>query len=520
MHAFASTATPSVMNDNDIAAGNETIRKQVRGSGLLLSGTLFSIAINLFSQLLAVRLLATNEFGAWAYALSIVTLCQVVVRLGLNDAVPRFVPIYHEHRDYQRMFGTIVLAFGTVLASGFVIVGALRAFPQILHLLTNGKGPVSLLLVAVFIVPIDAVDGMLMGLFASFSSPYAICARKHVVGPVLKLVAVLILLVFGRSAMVLAYGYVIGLAAGVLVFTAVLIRQLRRKGVLACWPRHIKVPVREIFSFSLPMMTTDLVLLANQSLPVLLLGYLYDLKMVAMYRVVLPAAGINMLVMTAFTSLYMPTASRLLARDDRAGINRLYWHTAAWMTVLSFPIFAATCCFARPLTVALYGARYAESSAVLALLSFGYYFNVVLGFNGLTLKVLGKVRYVVLINIAATVSNLAFSFLLIPRYGALGAAIAAAGSMVLHNLLKQAGLRMASGVSLFAREYSWFYGTVVASALILFIVPVFAPNNVFVLVVASAVVSLTLLRCLRRELKIGDTFPEGLRIPILGRYLA
>ena len=92
--------------------------------------------------------------------------------------------------------------------------------------------------------------------------------------------------------------------------------------------------------------------------------------------------------------------------------------------------------------------------------------------------------------------------------------------MVLHNLLKQTGLRMASGVSLFAREYSAFYGTIVASALILFVVPVFAPNNVFVLVVASAVVSLILLRRLRRELRIGETFPEGLKIPIVGRYLA
>jgi O-antigen/teichoic acid export membrane protein len=144
MPVFANTALPLVTPDNETAASNEVIRKHVRGSGLLLTGTLISTGISLSSQLLAVRLLATNEFGAWAYALSIVTFCQVMVRLGLNDAVPRFVPIYHEHRDYQRMFGTIVIAFGTVLASGFIIVGTLHAFPQILNLVTNGKGPVSL----------------------------------------------------------------------------------------------------------------------------------------------------------------------------------------------------------------------------------------------------------------------------------------------------------------------------------------------------------------------------------------
>ena len=44
---------------------------------------------------------------------------------------------------------------------------------------------------------------------------------------------------------------------------------------------------------------------------------------------------------------------------------------------------------AQALTVQLYGRRYADSAVYMALLSFGYYFNTALGFNGLTLRIFG-----------------------------------------------------------------------------------------------------------------------------------
>ena len=43
------------------------------------------------------------------------------------------------------------------------------------------------------------------------------------------------------------------------------------------------------------------------------------------------------------------------------------------MSVLAFPIFLATACFAQPLTIFLYGARYASSAPILAILSLGYF---------------------------------------------------------------------------------------------------------------------------------------------------
>jgi len=78
------------------------------------------MASNAIIQVFIIRYLTKPEYGALALALSIVNIGQFVVSLGLDKAVSRFVPIYHEQKDYNRMFGTIILAVGTILSLGSV----------------------------------------------------------------------------------------------------------------------------------------------------------------------------------------------------------------------------------------------------------------------------------------------------------------------------------------------------------------------------------------------------------------
>jgi O-antigen/teichoic acid export membrane protein len=259
------------------------------------------------------------------------------------------------------------------------------------------------------------------------------------------------------------------------------------------------------------------VTVVNNSVVLLLLGYYQSTTAVAYYRVVLPAAALNTLIMTGFSMLYTPSAARLFANNDNEGINRIYWQTAVWMGATSFPIFAVTFCFARPLTVFLYGHRYEQSAIILALLSLGNFVSVVSGFNGITLKVVGKLKYMVTINIIAALSTVVFSLLLIPRYGVFGGAISATGAMVLHNALKQAGLRFIPGVHVFQREYTTFYLFMAFSSAGLFLLQ-FVKMPIQLVLLLAAVASLLVLAASRKVLRIGYMFPEVQKIPLMGRF--
>jgi O-antigen/teichoic acid export membrane protein len=94
----------------------EATQKQIRGSSLLLAGRLLAVAVNFSIQVLIVRYLSKADYGAFAYALSIVTLVSSLATFGLDRSITRFLPIYQEHGRYDKMFGTIVMVTGTILS--------------------------------------------------------------------------------------------------------------------------------------------------------------------------------------------------------------------------------------------------------------------------------------------------------------------------------------------------------------------------------------------------------------------
>ena len=106
--------------------------RQIRGSSLLLAGRFVARGINFSAQVLTVRYLSQSDFGALAYALSIAILGQDVSRFGMNWAVARFVPIYRERQEYDKVFGTILMAVGTVLAIGLSFALLLLALKGII----------------------------------------------------------------------------------------------------------------------------------------------------------------------------------------------------------------------------------------------------------------------------------------------------------------------------------------------------------------------------------------------------
>lgn len=495
----------------------DATRKQIRGSSLLLAGRFVSSGLNFVSQILIVRYLSTSDYGAWTYGLSVVAFFQGISTLGLRRGISRFIPIYHEKEEYEKLFGTIFMVVGTIILTGVLIVGSIHYAPEVLSRLMNDKGrPVFLVLVMIFLVPVQAMDSLLIALFASFAKPRAIFFRKYLLAPILKILVVLLLVTFQSSVIFLAYGYLMASALGVLIYCWMLVRLMQKQGLFRHF--HFKtmtMPVIEVFSFTIPMMTSDLVNIVMHSADTLLLGYFQGTTEVAAYRVILPAAQFNKMVMTSFALLYTPLAARLFAKNDYQGINDLYWRTAVWMSILSFPVFALTFSLAKPLTVLLYGARYEASWIFLHITAFAYYFNAVLGFNGLTLKVLGKLKFVVIINVSAAVLNFLLALLLIPKYGALGATIATAIAMIIHNILKQAGLKLASGLTIFEWKYLSFYLILAAGAVGLFLIQLFFRTSAYIAIPLAGLVSLVIFIITREKLNVEDTFPELLKFPFM-----
>jgi O-antigen/teichoic acid export membrane protein len=495
-------------------------REQIRGSSLFLVGNVLSLAITFLPHLALARYFTPEAFGHLAYALSLVAVGKTYA-LSFNEAMSRFVPIYHAKRENSKVLGSIVVVFAiTLLISGVLTVSFTLASGPILALLTKGREPAGLLLILIFMVPLETMALLIMNLFACFARAREIFWGRFIIPPVLQVIVISIVVFRHSDLSFLAYGYLLAELITVIVFGVLIVCELRQQKLLQKL-NCLSFPIREIFSFSVPLMASNLIGTIGSSIPVLLLGYFHPMSTVAYYRIVLPAAALCGMIHSNFMPLYLPSASRLFAKGDMIGINHLFWETSLWMSALAFPVFLTTACFARPLTIFLYGDRYAPSAPILAILSLAYFINVIFAFSSVTLKVLGKVRLMVILNIGTPIITVVFNLLLIPRYGAVGAAVATSAGMITQSLLRQLALSFAgSGISFFEKRFVSFFLVLGMSAISLYLAQRCIPNDIYVAITLALTVSTFVLWLVKKHLKIADTFPELLRLPVVGRLFA
>jgi O-antigen/teichoic acid export membrane protein len=499
-----------------------TTHRQIRGSSLLLAGRMAAILINLAVQVLIVRYLSKTEFGAFAYALSLVSIVETISTLGLDRAVGRFVPIYHEEDDVPRLFGTIVTMVLTILTVGTAaVVVILGARDLIVGPDTSGARDAGALLVILIILgPIQALDHVLEGLLAAFANARAIVLRRHIMAPLLKLLAIGGVIAVAGDARLLAILYVVAGAAGVALYAPLLIGSLRSAGLLGRigW-REIVLPVGALVGFAGPLLANDLALTVRTSLDAVFVQQFHGAPEVAVLRSVLPVARLNQLVFTSFALLFTPMAARLFARRDNAALDDLYWQTAVWQAIVSFPVFAVTFALAGAVTAILFGADYAAAAPVLAILSVGYYVNAATGQNSLTLRVFGRVRVLVVGALVITALTLLVDLLLIPPLGAVGAALASAAALVGGNIYNQVAMHRTTSVHGFRMRYLPLYaGIGVAGAALLALELIVHPPDVIAFAAAVAA-SIAVVVAFRSHLRLASTFPELARVPILRRLV-
>ncbi|HEX5560685.1 MAG TPA: oligosaccharide flippase family protein [Nocardioidaceae bacterium] len=501
--------------------GAEAGRQHVRGSALLVLGRVVAMVIGMATQVVIVRTLTKSDYGAFAYALALAAAARTLLSLGQGRLLSRFLATYEEERDYPRLFGAIALAVGTICATSVLAIGGLYLFSdQLVGSALNSQDAIKLVLILVFLSPLEALDLVFVSLFAVFSKPGAIFFRKNLLAPSLRLVVVLLLVVTGSSVRFLAVGYVLAGVAGLLLYVGLLTRLMRERGLLKEFRvREIIIPFRAVFEFSFPLITGELALLSTTVGGVFVLGLFHDSVEVANYRSVFNSARLNTAITTAFVTLFLPLIARLHARKDIDGLRRTYWHTAAFVAVFTFPIFAVTGPLAPATTVTLFGARYAESAPILAILAVGYYVNVVFGFNAYTLQVCGRIRFLVGVNLFVAALNVGLCFLLAPSFAAVGVAVANCIALVSQNVLNQWALRRSIRTGFIDRGCWAPYLAIVLGAGMLWLFQLVVSPGIVVSVAVAAVMSLVVLFVSRSALQLRDTFPELGSVPLVRTFV-
>jgi O-antigen/teichoic acid export membrane protein len=191
---------------------------------------------------------------------------------------------------------------------------------------------------------------------------------------------------------------------------------------------------RDFWRFTGPRALASVAQLALQRVDVLLVAALGGLAAAAVYAVAGRFVVLIQFANQGISQSVQPRLAEALAIGDRATANHLYRTATGWLVLVTWPINLLVMRFA-PVYLGAFGDGYRAGARVVVVLAGAMLVATGCGMVDMVLAMAGRTSWNLLNVLIALGVTIGLDVLLIPRYGALGAAIGLACAMVANNLL-------------------------------------------------------------------------------------
>jgi O-antigen/teichoic acid export membrane protein len=409
------------------------------------------MALSFLTQIGMARLLGTDEFGYYAYALSWVNWLILLGRLEFDTAAIRFVGSYAGTDDVARTRGYVRFSRRTVLVASIATsLGALLVTEIVARFRSMPPGQLLALRLVWCVLPLTAQLLLHGNILQGFKRVYQSQVPNTVLRPALLGGSLLLAYLAGIRRLSAGAALVLNVLATLVAlavaafFVTRHLRTLRRDPPVedrAVWWTAVK---------SLMVISLSQFVLSQQA-DVVVVGSLLSSREAGFYTSANQLAwfvgfgGSTLLFMT------LPMIAEMHAKGDRDGLQKLVRFAVRAGLVLSVPVLLFVVLFGRWL-LRLYGAEFVTAYPVLVILSvLTVMFSSIGGLAGFLLTMTGHERDAARIAAFSSLVNIILTLWLTVTFGMAGTAVATALAGVLRVALLGASARRHLQISIFGR---------------------------------------------------------------------
>lgn len=409
-----------------------SLLKIVKESGINFSGSLVGMLLNYALLMIITRFLGPEEYGTFVLAQSIINVSLIFVLFGTPKALDRFIPFYNAAGEQGKIktliYGILKLALILSLSVGvicFIGSGFLSRF-----LFKNPSLP-SVLQIMALSLPMLAFLQIVSSAFIGFKElRYQVYIRQLAL-PLLKVGFGVTVFILGYKLLGWTWAYVFSLVgSSVLAFWFF----KRRISCMLSKVNKKAISFREIVSYSWPLSVNNIILIFLGQVGFLFLGYFRPSAEIGVYRIYIYLVSFLGLVLSSFAQIYKPVISELISKGKLEEVGRIYKRVSKWIFLINSLGFLVTVLFGPPIIKILFTKSYLVAPTALLILAAGSFLNSSFGPEGMTIEAFGNTKLSMLNAVIMLGINLALSYLLIPQYGIIGAAIATASSVTFGGL--------------------------------------------------------------------------------------
>jgi len=389
------------------------------------------LPFGVISNGLLARLLSPDELGVYFVAVSLASTGALIAQFGMSQSVVRLVA---ENLDRPLVAGqavkTVLILGGigsVVVAAGFSaglgnVLSRVVFESEILH---STIGLVGVLVIAItwrnlVSQSLRGFHDILMAELSGrvISSSLFVCSFAYLwaAGVDADLSTVLSIIIGGIVVSVLVG--IVGLA-----------------GKIGEWPNEEEPKIGRILSISKPLWVSTIFLSLSTIGPLWIVGALGNDSDMAIFGACSRLVTLVLLPLVIANLVTPPMIVELYTRRDLQQLEQLLRSSATLAGIPAFVVLLIFIVFSGDILAVIYGDYYRLGGGVLAVLSFGYLFNVACGPCGIVLMMTGNGRIMMWITMFSISVVLISSYIAFQVFEVLGVAWAASGGMILHNIL-------------------------------------------------------------------------------------
>lgn len=407
-------------------------RRVGQGTLIQLGARLFGAAsMFVIGAVVAARVLSASEFGRFAFYLTLFLLTASLADFGANRAAIRMVAAGERSRQD-------VLRAALVLKTGLGLLAFLVIAAVILLTESTASGRVVLLLAATHALS-HGLGGGSVGFEVDLE--YRTPATALIGGQAVFLVVGLKLAGGGTDT---APPYLLAWAIGLVVQNLLLFMAARRRHGIA--PRLDRETLRRLGRQALPLGVSAVAVSIYFHVDTLLLRPMQGEEEVGRYAAAYRLMAVGLLVPALFGQVVFPVFTRC-HQASRALLERVVQRSSFYMALLGSIACALLVCLAAELLELVYGPDYRSAELPLVLLAPALLCIYLCYPLTTALITAGKATTFARITLLAVLVNLVLDLVLIPGYGAEGAALATLATEALVLVAGFSSLRRRVGVS-------------------------------------------------------------------------
>lgn len=417
---------------------DELVRGATLAFILKIIGSILTFTFNVF----VARFLGAEGAGIYYLALSITIISSVIARVGLDNALLRYIAVKATAADWASVSHVHALGMRLAVITGFIItVIIFFTAPWITENLFNKVElttplrwmSLSILPFALYNLQAASLKGLKRIRDAMFV--------QSIAAPLIGLILLLPLAnLFDITGVALSYliGALVAYFLGVVIWNRTVSKEIHKNGAFS---------LKELWSSCRPLYVVSLI---NSAIlpwsPLFLLGIWVSSSDVGIFGAAVRTSMLISFFLVAMNNVIAPKFAGLYANGEIKTLGKLARRSAALLTIFASPILFVMI-FASDWVMSLYGQEFRKGGEILIILSVGQLINAFCGPVANLLIMSGNEKNLRFSTIISLVILLLLCISLIPSFGMEGAAFATAAGIITNNLVAVYFVRRELGIS-------------------------------------------------------------------------